>query len=443
MSGKASLFVVAGFSLVFLVIANNFGTVSNRSMDNYINYYNETTAHNIATSGANIAANEIYLDPTWDDGYSDQPYQDGTLDVSINIVNAFQNIREIVSVGKFDGITSTVRVTLAPSKFSKFAYYSVSEGDNIWWTESDTIWGPFHTQDYIRAYHHPTFYGKATTKKQLIYYSNEWSDKPTFYGGYEQGVNLPLPDDGVSDIEPEASNNGLLFQADDEDEYDDDIIYLTFDHDSLKYKYSESKNYTTVYLPDVAPNGVIFSKGLTVRLKGTVEGQYSVVASSYTRDIEVEVSTGGRGGRGGRGGGTTTETQTITSGGSIYLDDDIVFSKDPGTDPTSTDLLGIIAEENVWITDNWANNHDINIDASIYCQNGSFGAENYNDRPVSGNINLYGGVIQNTRGAVGTFNNKGPASGFAKRYIYDNRLLVASPPMFPGTGSFEIVAWYE
>lgn len=441
MTGKASLFVVAGFALVFLVIANNFGTVSNRSLDNYINYYNETTAHNIATSGANIAANEIYLDPTWDDGISDQSYQDGTLNVTLNVLNAYQNIRQIVSVGTFDGISSTVKVTLAPSKFSKFAYYSVSEGDNIWWTDNDTVWGPFHTQDYIRAYHHPTFYGKATTKKQLIYYTNESSDKPNFYGGYEKGVNLPMPDDAVADIEPEAGNNGLLLVADDEDEFDDDIVYITFKNDSLKYRYSETDPYTTVYLPDVAPNGVIFAKGLTVRLKGTVEGQYSVISSSYTRDIQVEVNTGGRGRR--RGGGTTTITQTITSGGSIYLDDDIVFSKDPRTDPTSTDLLGIIAEDNVWITDNAANRNDINIDASIFCETGSFGAENYSSRPVSGNINLFGGVIQNTRGAVGTFSSRGSSTGFSKRYIYDNRLMVASPPMFPGTGSFEIVAWYE
>ena len=430
MGGRASLFVVAGFSLMFLVMSNNFGTVSNRSMDNYINYYDETTAHNIAVSGANLAANQIYLDPTWDEGYSDLSYQGGELDASVNILNAFQNIREIISTGRFDGISATVRVTLAPSKFSKFAYYSVSEGDNIWWTDQDTVWGPFHTQDYIRAYRHPVFYGKATTKRQLIYYTNERTDKPNFYGGFEQGVNLPMPTDAVADIEPEATNDGLLFSG-------HDTVYITFDYDSLKYKYSYRDDYTSVYLPEASPNGVIYAKGSTVRLQGVVQGQYSVVSSVVTTEVVVN---NGRGGRHG-GGGTTTET--ITTGGSIYLDDDIVFHKDPRTDPTSTDMLGIIAEDNVWITDNSANHHDINIDASIFCQNGSFGADNYNNRPVSGNINLFGGVIQNTRGAVGTFNDRGPVSGFAKRYAYDNRLMVASPPMFPGTGSFEIVAWYE
>ena len=415
MGGKASLLVVTGFSLMFLVIANNFGTVSNRSIDNYVNYFDKTTAHNIAISGANMAANEIYLDPTWVDGFSDEPYQDGTLDVSINILNSFQNIREIVSKGKFDGITSTVRVTLAPSKFSKFAYYSVSEGKNIWWTENDTVWGPFHTQDEMRVYNHPVFYGKATTQKKLIYYHNEKEDKPYFYGGFEQGVNLPMPSDAVSGIESPAKSDGLYFPP------GQDTVYLTFDYDSLKYKYRYNQKYKTVYLPDAVPNGVIFAHGTVVRLQGVVQGQYSVVASTA-------ITGEGRGGE---------------IGGTIYLDDDVVYSKDPRMDPTSTDLLGIIAEDGVLITDNAANHDDINIDASIFCQNGGFGADNYEHRPVSGNINLLGGIIQNTRQAVGTFDKRGPRSGFSKRYKYDNRFLVASPPYFPGTGSFEIVAWYE
>ena len=408
MGGKASLFVVAGFSLVFLVIANNFGTVSNRSIDNYAKYFDLTTTHNIAISGANIAANQIYLDPAWDTGYNDLSYQGGTLDISVNVVNAYQNIREIVSVGTYDGFTDTVKVTLAPSKFSKFAYYSVSEGSSIWWTENDTVWGPFHTQDYMRVYRHPVFYGKATTKRSLIYYTSQRKDKPYFYGGFEQGVDLPLPTDGINNIEPDAEANGIKFAG-------KDTVYITFDYDTLKYRFSYSDPDTAVYLPTVAPNGVIFAKNSVVRLKGTVQGQYSIVSSG----------------------------SSLSGKGKIYIDDDIVYSKDPRTSPSSTDLLGILAQNEVLITDNDANHHDVNIQGSIYCENGGFGAENYSSRPVSGNINLLGGIIQDTRRPVGTFDKWGPASGFSKRYMYDDRLMMASPPMFPGTGSFEIVAWYE
>jgi len=408
MGGKASLFVVAGFSLLFLVISNNFGTVSNRSVDNYSNYFDGTTAHNLAISGANIAANNIYLDPTWDDGYDNLSFQGGTINVEVNIIDAYQNIRQIVSAAYYRGEDDTVRVTLAPSKFSKFAYYSVNEGSSIWWTDNDTVWGPFHTQDYMRAYRHPVFYGKATTKKKILYYTSQSKDKPYFYGGFEQGVDLPLPTDGVDNIEPSADANGLKFTG-------EDTVYITFDYDTLKYRFSYSDNDTSVYLPTVAPNGVIFAKNSIVRLKGVVQGQYSIVSSG----------------------------SQYSGKGNIYIDDDIVFSSDPRIHPSSTDLLGIVAQNNVIITDNEANHHDINIDGCVYCENGGFGAEHYDTRPVSGNINLFGGIVQDTRKAVGTFNSWGPASGFSKRYKYDNRLMVASPPMFPGTGSFEIVSWQE
>lgn len=93
--------------------------------------------------------------------------------------------------------------------------------------------------------------------------------------------------------------------------------------------------------------------------------------------------------------------------------------------------------------ENSPNHSDINIQAAIYAGKEGFGAENYASRSVSGNIILLGGITQLTRRAVGTFNWSGPASGFSKRYKYDERLLLASPSFFPGTGKFEIVSWFE
>jgi len=408
MSGKASLLVVMGFNLIFLVLSKNFGDVSSRTVDNYVNYYQGTVAHDIAISAANIAANQIFLDPTWDDGYSDIPFQGGSYDVQLAVIDPYKNIREITAEGNFGGKTSTVKVKFAPSKFSKFAYYSVSEGGTIWWTGNDTVWGPFHTQDYLRAAYHPVFYGKATTKKSLIYYTSQKADKPYFLGGYEQGVNLPLPSDAVDKMESFADDDGLKFSG-------KDTVYLMFAGDSLKYKYKHSDPYLSLYLPAESPNGMIFAKDCVLRLKGTVKGQYTIGCSS-----------------------------TMSLGkGTIYLDDDIVFNQDPRIHPTSNDLLGICAENSVYITDNIPNRSDINIHGSIYCEKGGFGAQNYDSRPKSGNINLLGGIIQNTRKAVGTFSSGSIKTGFAKRYAYDNRLLVASPPFFPGTGGFEIVSWLE
>ena len=81
MGGKALLVIVMGFSLIFLIKGKNYGDITNRAVDNAVGYNNETLSHNIASSGANMAANEIFLDPTWTTGYSDVTYQNGKLNV--------------------------------------------------------------------------------------------------------------------------------------------------------------------------------------------------------------------------------------------------------------------------------------------------------------------------------------------------------------------------
>lgn len=415
MSGKAILLVMMGFSMLFMVVGNFFNGVSGRMTDNYVDYFNKTTSHNIAISGANMAANEVFLDPTWTSGYNDLDYQNGKLYVAVNVLDAFKNIRQIYAIGIFNRDTSRVKVTLAPSKFSKFAYYSVSEGGSIWWINQDTVWGPFHTQDNLLASRKPSFYGKASSKKAIQYYTNQKTDAPYFHGGYEQGVDLPMPIDGVTSLKVPAQSGGLYFDGTlkvKKTTLSD--IYMEFQGDNLLYRFTSSGAYTdTLYLPIAAPNGLIFMDNGNIHMKGTVSGAYTVGVS-------------GSSGK-----------------GNVYLDDDIVYQNNPKTDPTSTDMLGIVAQSGVLITENVPNISDININASIYVQDGGFGAANYSTRPVSGKINLIGGIIQNTRAAVGTFSGGTIVHGFSKQYRYDDRFLVASPPYFPGTGGYEIVSWYE
>jgi hypothetical protein len=407
MGGKALLLIISGFTLVFMVISQNFGNYSTRAVENMVEYHNEIITHNIAVSGANLAANQIYFDPDWNTGYQNIPFQNGILNVSVELIDAYEDLSEIKSVATYNGYTSEVRVQVAPTKYSKFAYFSVNEGGTIWWTGNDTVWGPFHTQDYLRAYRHPVFFGKATTKRDLIYYISKSKDKPYFYGGFEKGVNLPLPSDGLNKMELAAQDEGLFMEG-------HDTIYVTFVLDTLKFRYSYNAKDSSLYLPTGAPNGVIYAKNSVLRLKGVVKGQYSIACSKIT-----------------------------TGKGKIFIDDDIIYDKDPRVYLNSTDLLGIVAKSEIIITENDANNTDINIHAALYAETGGFGAENFDSRPLSGNINLLGGITQNIRRAVGQFDSDGTTSGFSKRYQYDDRLMLASPPYFPGTGNFEIVSWYE
>jgi len=413
MSGKATLLVIAGFSLIFLVVGQNFGSLSNRAVDNYVTYQKETVAHNIAISGANIAANELFLDRDWTPADYPKPFQGGELDVDIDVVDETFGFREITATGTYFGKTSEIKIRVAPSNFSEYAYYSTYETDkpggvNIWWTGNDTVWGPFHTQDKLRVYRHPSFLGKKTSHKgSIVYYSSKNQDAPVITGLYEPGKSVVLPTNAVENLEADADAGGLKFSG-------KDTVYLFFNRDSLKFKYKYSDPYQSLNLPDAAPNGLVYAKDCVVRLKGVVKGQYTLGCSS---------------------------SSTSTGKGTVWLDDNIVYDTNPLIDPQSQDLFGIVAENYIYISRAAPNNLDINIQASMFSEKWGFGAWEYNKRPVSGNINLLGGIQQNYRQPVGTFGNE--EHGFYKQYRYDWRLGFMSPPFYPGTGGFRIVSWYE
>jgi len=409
MVGKATLFVVAAFSVVFLIVEFNLGNVSNRAVSNYVDYYLESYAHEMAVSGAELAANKLFLDPKWTEGFTNLDYKGGKINVKVDIVDAFSNTLKITSTAEYQTLKQTVEVVLVASRFSKYAYYSQSEGGNIRWMSKDTVWGPFHTQDYILTDGSPVFFGRVTTLKG-VKKTNAWSDKPQFLGGYQSGVNVPMPTDATGPMKSIAESNGKKISG-------NDTVYITFALDSLKVRYTFKGTSTSYLASTFSPNGLIFVENAVVRLQGKVKGQFTV-AVSYS-----STNSGGK--------------------GSVYLDDDITYNTNPLTNPNSTDILGIVTKNDVIITQNAANNNNINIHASIFCESGSFSAQNYNNRPVSGVINLVGGIIQQQRGAVGTISGSSVSTGFSKSYRYDERLLYMSPPAFPGTGGYQIVSWYE
>ncbi|MCW9066394.1 MAG: hypothetical protein OQJ78_08845, partial [Ignavibacteriaceae bacterium] len=219
--GKMSFILVIGFSTLFLVMGYNANSVASRSVQNMADYHARTVAYNIAVSGANLAANEIFLDDGWETGFTNRVFEGGYLNATVDVLDPIQNIRKLTCKGTYRGISKTVEVIFKPSSFSKFAYFSTNDPGNLYWTYKDTIWGPFHSQNKINAYQHPVFYGKATSLTGVKYYHNEAQDAPRFYGGYESGVNLKFPTSGITDLTAMALSGGHLFNG-------QDTVYLTF-----------------------------------------------------------------------------------------------------------------------------------------------------------------------------------------------------------------------
>ena len=407
MNGKATLLIVMGFSIIFLIVGKNLGNISGRAVDNSVEYYNQTISHELAVSAANIAANKIFFDNKWDKGFSNLNLKGGQISAKVEIVDAVKNVKRIVATGEYGDTEHKVEVTLAPSSFSKFAYLSTNDPTNLYWTKEDTIYGPFHSQGNIKADRHPVFWGKATTNGKVEYRTSKDKDEPHFYGGFEDGIDLPLPKNGVSNVEAAAKDKGTIFNLKPGDE-----MYLTFQSDSITYKIVDKKGKTvdqkTVAANAFTKNGVVFVKGGDIKMEGVVKGQF-----------------------------------TIATDQNVYLEDDIVYKTDPRKDPNSTDLLGIVSQNDVLIANNLANANGINVHASIYCQNGGFGAGWESFPLFCGKINLLGGIQNKSRVQIGVIGLLGNLLGFSRAYKYDNRLALMSPPSYPGTGIFEIVSWKE
>lgn len=400
--GRTSLIMVMGFSTFLLMIGLDLSKVSTTAYENYLTYYNEIAAHNIATSVANLYCNELYINPNARPTISGISFAGGTANVATESLSEGK-VRMVVT-SSYQGILDTVVILWGQSKFSKFAYYSAIEGA-IYWITGDTVWGPFHTQQKLTVSGNPVFYGKVSTKNGIT--KSPSSSKPKFYGGYQSPVNITLPAD-LDPLKIAAQTGGKYLNN-----TDVEIEFLA--NGDLKVK-EGSGPVTTVSLASYAPNGTIYVNNANLRIKGTISGKVTVAAMGSSGAAK----------------------------GNVWIDDDVIYKDDPKLGP-SADILGICAQNDVIITDNAANNSNVRIDASIFSLSGGLTAQNYNSRGVSGTLDLLGGIVQRQRGPVGTFSGSPPVinNGFQKKYRYDSRLMVESPPFFPTTGSYEILSWYE
>ncbi len=400
--GRTSLIMVMGFSTFLLMIGIDLSKVSTAAYENYVNYYNEIAAHNIAISVANIYCNDLYRNPNSRPNVTGIAFAGGVANVKTDTLSGGRVRLRVTS--EYQGVKDTVIIVWGQSKFSKFAYYSAIEGA-IYWITGDTVWGPFHTQQRLNVSGNPVFYGKVTTKNGL--FKSPSSSKPKFFGGYQSPVSLTLPMD-MNPLKIAAQTGGRYISGKD--------VEITFNADGTLTVKEGSSSPQTMALSTYTPNGTIYVDHGNLRIKGTVSGKVTVAATGSSGAAK----------------------------GNVRIDDDIVYKNDPRLGPSS-DMLGICAQNDVIITDNAANNNNVRIDASVFSLSGGFKAENYNTRPVSGTIHLLGGIIQHQRGPVGTFSGSPPtiSTGFLKNYRYDSRFMVESPPFFPTTGSYEILSWYE
>ncbi len=422
MGGKASLYMVLGFSLIFIVVGYNFSSMTRRAVTNEVNYYYETMAHDITVSGANLAANKIFFDQTWNDGYNDLEFNGGTIDVTVTSISSVRT--KVTAIGSYKAASDTIIFWLQPSNFSKFAYYMNLFKGGLFFYTGDTISGPFHTQQKLSVKGRPVFWGKASAKNGLELIKNTPKTNPIFNGGFESGVDIPYEWD-ASIAKAAAYDNGKVFANSSGGKIE---VKLTFNANAtITFRTSTDGGShwsadSTRNLSTFAPNGVIFIDKGNVSLQGTVNGKYTVVCDQSS------------------GYGT----------GNVYLENDIVYHNAVNYNSSThlyevqgNDMLGIVCSNNIIIKNNAANSSNINIHAAMFSYKGGLMIEDPNYFPAAGSLKIVGGLSEYQSQVTGVVSGSSIIHGYSEKIYFDERYKDDAPPYYPTTGKQEVVAWYE
>lgn len=448
MSGKALLILVLGFTIIFLIMGYFWGGLATRSTENHVSYYKTTIAHNIAVSGANIGLHDVIADSTIEGDFINQDFEKGVMDVNISELGPPQRI--LTSKGTFMGVEQIVKVKLMRDETSlaKYAWFipSVSTGSVTQrpWITGDTVWGGFHSNQYLVVDGDPVYFGKVTTLKGIKDMGS--GSDPQFLGGYEEGISVGWTSNMHYPDYQTIAGAGATFNKD---------LWLKFDGPNVTYRVrtgnggtnpgQDSSNYgppTTVAISTLAPNGVIYNKGADIFMSGTLSGYITVVS----------------------------EGSSGAGSGNIYLEGDMVYTHDPMipngdggymVNPASLDangkaldMLGIIATNNILVSTNgnlggYENNvvnKDIQIDGGIFCNSGGFKVQGLGSSPADvplGSIYLEGSMTAGKEEVVAQFSGNTLTAGYNRHVVFDERLATGPPTWFPYLDYYRVLSWLE
>jgi len=416
MFGRSALIVVFGFILSFSIYQIRLNKAVLSAADTFNFYYMRTIVHEEALNAMNFGINKIWAEQATNDNFtiisnrctSSVVIQETCLDTVILKVNTWNYgfVQDHYDRNKesFKFQDSIFAYFSYNMPVSRYFWFTNSEG-SVYWITGDTVWGPTHTNSVLRTSGSPVFYGKVTAYQGISPSPTRWNNHAKYYGGWEIGLRVEIPTDMTHLIVAATAGNGPA-PINSKSLYDTETMF-DFQFDGTIVRTVGVGLPDTVLVSDVAPTGVIYSTA-DIKVKGVLDGQV-----------------------------------TLYSEGDIWIDDDIVYANDPITNPGSDDFLGLVSDNDIFVTDNVPNNSDVNIQACLMAIGGSFKAENSSTRPVSGDLNVTGSIVQKDRGAVGTFGWWGITSGFSKKYKFDYRCASKSPPSYPFVRALSLVTWWE
>lgn len=294
----------------------------------------------------------------------------------------------------------------------------------IQFSSSDKINGPFHTNDSILAMTGSTFGNAGKNDRiEISADSCEWrgavrsecrGSNPNFVGTLVTGANAPvmqLPD-ANEDLKEygKTSSGGLTF---------DGATKIVFGTDTLT----------------ITPNGGS-ATSYAYPASGVIYVQNKVGCTDYNIDLAYWFPAAC---------GSVEVEGTYNKGLTIAAEADIIITEDVRALSTAPDaVLGLIANKYVRVRHYTKNgvthascDKDTNtskqvnyIEAAMLALQHSFMVDQWACGTNLGTLTLKGGMTQKFRGVVGTSGGSYGSTGYTKDYNYDYRLRYLTPPHF-------------
>jgi hypothetical protein len=295
------------------------------------------------------------------------------------------------------------------------------ECHNIYFGSEDAVNGPMHTNDTANVCGGSTFGRESHEPPDLVEIDRKTNTScggtATFYTAsktYEVGQDVTPPESDASlNTYVESANR---FEGRTELELKGTTIAVTTLNASTGKK--ETK---TIEWPS---NGLIF-----IRSRGCQYTEFEQEGTDTATTYEEEAKCGSVYVH-----GTYSKSLTIGAETDLIINGNITPTGIAnGSAPTGTTALGLIATRDVRIYHPCSSN--VNgagslknpwIYAAILSTSHSFLVDNYRCGAGLGELNVYGAIAQKFRGIVGILGG----SGYAKNYIYDERLATEEPPYY-------------
>jgi len=332
----------------------------------------------------------------------------------------------IISTGIVNNVSRVVSLQrIYQPTYAEFSIWSATNGA-IWFTVGEVFTGHVHADDAMYFMNPggttgPVFHGYCDTKTN--YYYTETGSSAVKNGStngitFDKGFQLNTYEGTMADVDFNSTNStSLLNMANNNDGLVlQGFSTITFNGGTLSILNSR-QGWTNSHTYTPASEGLIYVQNAT---SGT---------------------TTNRGGQVYLKGGYLTGRLTIVTESNIFIEGSLLYTSDPRTNSASTDALGLISHDNIIVNTNAQNNLEIDAEMMAVGNSkasggdgsaGSFTVLNYDSGSARGTLTLYGGIVQNIRGAVGTLDSSGNIkTGYKKNYSYDSRFIDDPPPFYP------------